>query len=170
MLKAKVEFWGETSLKKLILIILLSTLQIKALNSKEKLAHDNYVSVGFLDHKMGLSLFSFGGNFYNDENSEIYLGIGSMLTINTLAAGYKYTIKGKYIDFYAVGAMHFMVGMSDHIIIAPFASLGFEDEGFKNLFFNIGYNALLRFYAPSSSMKPEILALPVPNVAVSYRY
>ena len=50
-----------------------------------------YRSIGFLDHKTGLSLFGYARTLKIHNNNEFFAGIGTLIAANTISLGWKYT-------------------------------------------------------------------------------
>ena len=123
------------------------------------------MSVGFLDHKTGMSLFSYTYTFFKQPKHESFVGFGTLVAMNTLAAGWKLYLFDYYLNFYTVLAGHLAAGMGKNILIIPFAHLGAEKAISDKWFINVGVNNSLRIY---KSRKSKVLIFP--SVNVNYRY
>ena len=127
-------------------------------------SQEHYVSIGFLDHKTGNSLVGYARTILKHENHEIFIGVGTLLAMNTLSVGWKYYISDSPIKFYSVLATQGIAGMGGGFI-APAISIGIEKKITKKLFINLGINSNLRIYA---NRPIELIAFP--NININYRY
>ena len=84
----------------LFLVLLFSSLNgPKAGEIEKKADKGNYIGIGILDHKMGISLLAYTKDLYKNEEHEFYAGLGTLIAINKAGLGYKgYLLYGKYID------------------------------------------------------------------------
>ena len=133
-------------------------------------SHRHHFSVGFLDHRTGMSLASYSRTLLANESHELFVGVGSVLAMTTLAVGWKFYAFHYYVDFYCVVAGHAAAGMSDKILVAPFASLGIELGITDDYFLNVGVNNTLRLYVKDFKMyrDPELVVFP--HASVTHRW
>ena len=123
-----------------------------------------YRSIGFLDHKTGLSLFGYARTLKIHNNNEFFAGIGTLIAANTISLGWKYTFLNKPVksdpktgdliiglstglidDFYVVASIQGIGGMGGSVV-APFFSGGLEKRLTKKIYINLGVNSIFRYY------------------------
>jgi len=126
-----------------------------------------YVSIGMFDHKNGTSLVGFSRTLAIHDEHEFFVGIGTLIAMNTLSFGWKHIwLEERNFDAYAVLAIHVVAAMSENILITPFMSVGIEKEISDPWFLQLGLNNTLRVYDDGRSSD----LLMYPNVNISYRY
>ncbi|MDP6684617.1 MAG: hypothetical protein QGH24_01590 [Candidatus Marinimicrobia bacterium] len=151
-------------MKNSFLIVFLCLIQFNFVTGQNKPGKDKYISVGFLDHKTGMSLVGYARTLKTMENHEFFIGVGTLLAANTIAAGWKSYLNDSPIHIYSVVSIQGVAGMGGEIV-APFVSIGGEKSITEKLYINAGLNTLLRIYNYRS---PELV--PFPNVNLNWRY
>tara|TARA_B100000029_G_scaffold326227_1_gene318692 strand:+ start:80 stop:688 length:609 start_codon:yes stop_codon:yes gene_type:complete len=126
---------------------------------------DKYIAVGFLDHKTGLSLIGYARTFMAKNKHEIFIGVGTVLAANTIAAGWKYYLTDDSpVQLYSVVSIQGIAGMGGSIV-APFVSIGGEKSITEKLYINGGLNTIFRLYNDKTL---ELLVLP--SINLNWRY
>ena len=174
------------------LIIIFSILLTTIIGQTEKPKH--YRSIGFLDHKPGLSLFGYARTLKIHNNNEFFAGIGTLIAANTISLGWKYTFLNKPVksdpktgdliiglstglidDFYVVASIQGIGGMGGSVV-APFFSGGLEKRLTKKLYINLGVNSMFRYYGSKSvdnktgEVRPAQEFITFPTIHLSLRY
>ena len=121
---------------KLILILLLLPCFGLSQNNKHP---KNYISIGLLDHKTGFSALGYTRSILQNTNNELFVGFGSMISLNTFVIGYKKYLLRSIVDGYSVISMQKIYGMGGKSNAACL-SIGMEKRVWKVLFINIGCN------------------------------
>ena len=127
-------------------------------------SQEHHVSIGFFDHKTGNSLIGYARTILKHEKHEVFIGVGTLLAMNTLSVGWKYYISDSPVKLYSVLSTQGIAAMGGQFI-APAISIGIEKEITKKLFMNLGINSNLRIYA---NRPMELIAFP--NININYRY
>ena len=94
-----------------------------------------YIAVGFLDHKTGISLVGYARTLKQTEKHEFFIGAGTMIAAFTASAGWKYYFNYAPIQFYSVLSIQGVNGMGGSFI-TPVISLGVEKNLYKKWFIN----------------------------------
>ena len=123
-------------MKKIFIFLFLLSLCVSSQNYKQA---NNYISIGFLDHKTGSSAIGYTRSILQNKNNELFLGFGSMIAINTFTMGYKKYLFRSFVDGYSVISMQKAYGMGGEVN-AAFLSIGLEKKIWKLLFINGGVN------------------------------
>ena len=123
-----------------------------------------YITVGFLDHKTGISLVGYARTLKQTEKHEFFVGAGTMIAAFTASTGWKYYFNDAPIQFYSVLSIQGVNGMGGGFI-APAISFGIEKGITEKLFFNLGLNTTIRIYADRPI---ELVAFP--NININFRY
>ena len=71
----------------------------------------NYWSIGFLDYKTGTSFFSYTRTLMNYKKHELFVGIGTLIAMNTLSAGWKYYLLNSPVHLYSVISIQGVAGI-----------------------------------------------------------
>jgi len=125
---------------------------------------NNYISIGFLDHKTGNSVIGYTRSILQNTNNEVFVGFGTAIAINSFVIGYKKYFMRSLLDGYSVISMQKIYGMGGDLN-APCISIGVEKKIWKILFLNIGINSTMR---SSSSKKIDFITFP--NINLNIRY
>ena len=174
------------------LIIIFSILLTAIIGQTEKPKH--YRSIGFLDHKTGLSLLGYARTLKIHNNNEFFVGIGTLIAANTISLGWKYSFLNKPVklnpdtgdpivgfstglidDYYVVASIQSVAGMGGSII-APFFSGGIEKRLTKKIYINVGVNSIFRYYGSESvdsetgEVRPAQEFITFPTIHLSLRY
>ena len=154
----------------LVLVLLVSTRAGADETKLETTRHTHHLSVGALDHRLGISIVSYARTLLGDKEHELFVGAGTIVAGTTLAGGGKYYAFHYYVDFYSVVAVHALAGMSEKIVPAPFFSMGMEYPFSSDYFFNAGVNTTVRVYIEDFKQyrKPEYVVLP--HLSVTHRW
>ena len=153
-----------------------------------------YRSIGFLDHKTGLSLFGYARTLKIHNNNEFFAGIGTLIAANTISLGWKYTFLNEPVksdpktgdliiglstglidDYYVVASIQGIGGMGGGVV-APFFSGGIEKRLTKKIYINIGVNSIFRYYGSESvdsktgEVRPAQEFITLPTIHFSLRY
>ena len=153
-----------------------------------------YRSIGFLDHKTGLSLFGYARTLKIHNNNEFFVGIGTLISANKISLGWKYSFLNKPVklnpdtgdpiigfstglidDYYVVASIQSVAGMGGSIV-APFFSGGFEKRLTKKIYINVGVNSMFRYYGSKSvdnktgEVRPAQEFITFPTIHFSLRY
>ncbi|SVD79142.1 uncharacterized protein METZ01_LOCUS431996, partial [marine metagenome] len=129
-----------------------------------KTENNQYVSVGFLDHKTGNSLVGYARTLKKVDKHELFVGVGTLVAMNTLSAGWKYYLLDSPIHLYSVVSIQGIAGMGGGFI-SPFLSVGAEKSITDKLYINLGLNTVIRVY----KNRPNEL-VPFPNVNLNWRF
>ena len=135
-----------------------------------KTAYRHHFSFGFLNHQTGSSVVSYARTLWASENHEVYAGVGSVLALNTLAVGWKVYVFESFVDAYLVTAAHFMAGMSEKSLVAPFFAVGVEKSLWGGFFINAGVNNTLRLYLEDGRSYRDAEVLVFPHAHLTYRW
>ena len=146
-------------MKKTILFLLLLPILAPSQNQTK-----NYISIGFLDHKTGNSIVGYTRSIIQNENNELFVGLGTAIAINSFVIGYKKYLLRSFIDGYSVISIQKIYGMGGDLN-APCISIGIEKKIWKVLFFNIGVNSIMR---SSPSQQIEFITFPALNLNIRY--
>ena len=174
------------------LIIIFSILLTAIIGQAEKPKH--YRVIGFLDHKTGLSLLGYARTLKIHNNNEFFVGIGTLIAVNTISLGWKYSFLNKSVklnpdtgdpiigfstglidDYYVVASIQSVAGMGGNIV-APFFSGGFEKRLTKKIYINVGVNSMFRYYGSKSvdnktgEVRPAQEFITFPTIHFSLRY
>tara|TARA_Y100000994_G_C15440154_1_gene338062 strand:+ start:134 stop:574 length:441 start_codon:yes stop_codon:yes gene_type:complete len=125
---------------------------------------NNYISIGFLDHKTGNSVIGYTRSILQNTNNEVFVGFGTAIAINSFVIGYKKYFMRSLLDGYSVISMQKIYGMGGDLN-APCISIGVEKKIWKILFLNIGINSTMR---SSSSKKIDFITFPSINLNIRY--
>ena len=148
-------------MKTYIIILLLLLLPLSSAGQSQT---KNYISIGFLDHKTGSSAIGYTRSILQNQNNELFIGAGTIISINSFVLGYKKYLVRSFIDGYSVISMQKIYGMGGGIN-APGISIGLEKKIWKALFINIGVNSTIRF---KSSKQTEFITTPAVNLNIRY--
>ena len=96
---------------------------------------NNYISIGFLDHKTGNSVIGYTRSILQNTNNEVFVGFGTAIAINSFVIGYKKYFMRSLLDGYSVISMQKIYGMGGDLN-APCISIGVEKKIWKILFLN----------------------------------
>ena len=151
-------------MKKYFLIILICLIQFNFAEGQNKPEKDKYISVGFLDHKTGMSLIGYAHTLKIIDKHEFFIGAGTLVAMNTAAVGWKYYLNDSPIHLYSVMSIMGVAGMGG-MFGAPFVSLGAEKSITEKLYINAGLNTMVSIY---DNRPPELV--PFPNVNLNWRY
>ena len=146
-------------------IIFICVILLNFLEGQNKTEKNKYMSLGFLDHKTGISLVGYARTLKKVDKHELFVGVGTLIALNTLSVGWKYYLSDSPVHFYSVIAAQGAVGMSVKFNILPivFASVGFEKSIFKHIWINLGVNSTARLYLDGSH-NTDFLVLPNANI------
>ena len=146
-------------------IIFICIILLNFLEGQNKTEKNKYMSLGFLDHKTGISLVEYARTLKKVDKHELFVGVGTLIALNTLSVGWKYYLSDSPVHFYSVIAAQGAVGMSVKFNILPivFASVGFEKAIFKHIWINLGVNSTARLYLDGSH-NTDFLVLPNANI------
>ena len=145
-------------------IIFVFLLLINLAEGQNKTEKNNYVSVGFLDHKTGNSLVGYARTLKKVDKHELFVGVGTLVAMNTLSAGWKYYLLDSPIHLYSVMSIQGIVGMGGGFV-SPFLTVGTEKSITDKLYINLGLNTVIRVYR-----NRPIELVPFPNVNLNWRY
>jgi|GEM_PF-835490 len=143
-------------------VITINKEEIKRVQRKEK--PKKYLSVGFLDHKTGMSLIGYAQTLKQTEKHEFFVGGGTLIAMFTASAGWKYFFYDGYIQAYSVLSIQGVSGMGGGFI-APVISLGIEKRLYKKWFINLGGNSTIR---PHPDKAFEFVTFPAININKRY--
>ena len=146
-------------------IIFICIILLNLLEGQNKTEKNKYMSLGFLDHKTGISLVGYARTLKKVDKHELFVGVGTLIALNTLSVGWKYYLSDSPVHFYSVIAAQGAVDMSVKFNILPivFASVGFEKSIFKHIWINLEVNSTARLYLDGSH-NPDFLVLPNANL------
>ena len=157
-------------MKKLLFIILLIPFLSFSQNYKQT---KNYISIGFLDHKTGITAIGYTRSILQNGNNELFVGFGSMIAVNTFVVGYKKYLLRSFIDGYSVASMQKIYGMGGDFF-APAISIGFEKKIWKFLFINIGAHSIIRLSSQEGegyeNNLDNVNVITFPNLNLNFRY
>jgi len=148
-------------MKKYIVLLIIPFLSFGQINEKTK----NYISVGFLDHKTGTSLIGYTNTILQNDNNEVFIGLGTSVAINTLVVGLKKYLLRSFVDGYSVISIQSIYGMGGGGVNAPAISIGFEKKIWNQFFLNVGFNSTIRIYSERTT---EFLNYPHLNINVRF--
>lgn len=151
-------------MNKILKIIVIYVVVFNIVSAENPAKPKKYFSVGFLDHKTGMSLVSYAKTLFQNDNHDIFLGGGTAIALFTGSLGWKYTFYSGNVQTYSVIALHAVSGMGGGFY-APFFSIGIEKELTKNIFINGGVNSIVRTHPD----KP-IDAIILPTLNINFRY
>jgi len=143
-------------------LILLLVVPIISLSQKTNKTN-NYFSIGFLDHKTGSSIIGYSRTILQNENNELFIGIGTMLSVNTISVGLKKYLVQRQIKCYSVLSAQSIYGMGGNFN-APSFSFGLETRLIKKLFVNAGVNSIVRLYDEET----KFITFPTLNINLRY--
>ena len=121
----------------------------------------NYISIGLFDHKSGFSALSYSKTILQNYNNEIFIGLGSMIALNTFSIGYKRYLIHNFVDGYSALSFQKIYGMAGGSD-AAFLSIGAEKKIWKILFINGGINITL--------LVESLEFLSFPNININFRF
>ena len=98
------------------------------------------------------------------DKHELFVGVGTLVAMNTLSAGWKYYLLDSPIHLYSVVSIQGIAGMGGGFI-SPFLSVGAEKSITDKLYINLGLNTVIRVYR-----NRPIELVPFPNVNLNWRY
>jgi hypothetical protein len=98
-----------------------------------------------------------------NKNNELFVGVGTMLSINTISIGLKKYLVQRKIKCYSVLCAQSIYGMGGNFN-APSFSFGIETRLIKRLFINAGVNSIVRLYDEST----EFITFPSLNLNLRY--
>tara|TARA_B100001250_G_C19744230_1_gene764506 strand:+ start:263 stop:697 length:435 start_codon:yes stop_codon:yes gene_type:complete len=124
---------------------------------------NNYLSIGFLDHKTGSSFIGYTRTIVQNKNNELFVGVGTMLSVNTISIGLKKYLVQRKIKCYSVLCAQSIYGMGGNFN-APSFSFGIETRLIKKLFINAGVNSIVRLYDENT----EFITFPSLNLNLRY--
>jgi hypothetical protein len=147
-------------MKKFLLILIIPLFSFGQVDLTPK----DYISVGFLDHKTGTSIFGYTRTIIQNDNNEIFVGLGTSIAINTLVVGLKKYLLRSFIDGYSVISIQSIYGMGGGFK-APAISIGVEKKIWKQFFVNMGFNTTIRIYTERT---PDFISYPHLNINVRF--
>ena len=148
-------------MKTLFLLFIIPLLSVGQIDKKT----NHYVSVGFLDHKTGISMLGYTFTIIQNENNEIFVGLGTSIATNTLVLGLKKYLFRIFIDGYSVISVQNIYGMGGESFKSPVVALGFEKKVWRQIFINIGFNSIIRIYPQRST---ELINHPYCNLNIRF--
>ena len=152
-------------MKKLLLIlILLFLFPLFGLSQNEK-QPKNYLSIGLLDSKTGFSAIGYTKSILQNKNNELFIGIGTMLALNTVVAGYKKYLFRSFIDGYSIISIQNIFGMAGESDAACL-SIGLEKKIWKAFFINVGGN--IHVIEDGDFLDGDFLAFPFLNINIRF--
>lgn len=151
-------------MKKYLLLILICLIQLNFIQGQDNEKQKKYFSVGFLDHKTGLSLVGVARTLWQNEKNEIFVGAGTLIAMVTGSAGWKYYLNDGSYQGYSVLSLQGISAMGG-MAVAPVVSLGIEKNIFRNWFFNAGTISMLR---PHPDKDFEFVTFPAININKRY--
>ena len=121
--------------KYVVILILFPLFSLSQKNTQPK----NYISIGLFDHKTGFSALGYTRSILQNNQSELFVGCGSMVALNTFVLGYKIYLLRSFVDGYSVLSAQKIYGMAGSSSTACL-SIGIEKKIWKVLFKNAGVN------------------------------
>jgi hypothetical protein len=125
---------------------------------------EQYVAVGFLDHKTGMSLVGYARTLKQTEKHDFFIGAGTMIAAFTASAGWKYYFNDALIKFYSVLSIQGVNAMGGGFI-APVISFGVEKNLYKKWYVNFGAISMVR---PYSDKPIDLVTFPTININKRY--
>ncbi len=148
----------------LFIFILLVFFPLVSLSQNDK-QPKQYVSIGLLDSKTGLSAIGYTRSILQNKNNELFIGCGTMIALNTVVAGYKKYLFRSFIDGYSVISIQNVFGIggdSDAVCL----SIGFEKKIWKIFFLNAGGN--IHAFKDADLLDGDFLAFPYLNINIRF--
>jgi len=150
--------------KMLFIFILLVFFPLVSLSQNDK-QPKQYVSIGLLDSKTGLSAIGYTRSILQNKNNELFIGCGTMIALNTVVAGYKKYLFRSFIDGYSVISVQNIFGMGGDSD-ATCLSIGIEKKIWKVFFINAG--GKIYVLKEEDFLEEDFLAFPFLNINIRF--
>ena len=158
-------------MKRVLFVYILISLFATSVGSAEEKVPENYLTIGALDHKTGLSLIGYARTLVSNEKHELFVGAGTLIAAVTISSGWKYNFLHYYADFYSVVSVQAIsAGQSKKIVYAPFLALGIEKKLSTKWYINAGVVHLIRLYIRDYDIYRPTEHMILPNLNFNRRW